>query len=81
MVSKLVEHLPRQQFKIKIQAAVGSKILARGSIKPFRKDVTCYGWDMTRKQKLLKRQAEGKKLLRSIGIIEVSKDTSIKLLT
>ena len=83
VVEKLVEHLPRQQYKIKVQAAVGSKILARGDIKPFRKDVTakCYGGDMSRKMKLLKYQAEGKKRLRSIGNIEVSKDTFIKLLT
>ena len=83
MVNKLVENLPRQQFKIKVQAACGSKIIARDDIKPYRKDVTakCYGGDVRRKMKLLKFQAEGKKRMKSIGNIEVSKDVFIKLLT
>ena len=83
LVSKLKECLPRQQFNIKIQAASGSKILARDDIKAYKKDVTakCYGGDVRRKMKLLAYQAEGKARLKSIGKIEVSKDTFVKLLT
>ena len=83
MVNKLQENIPRQQFKIKIQATCGSHILARQDINPYRKDVTakCYGGDVTRKMKLLKHQAEGKKRLRSFGNIDISKETFIKLLT
>jgi translation elongation factor EF-4 len=66
-----------------LQAAVGSKILAREDLKAYRKDVTakCYGGDIRRKMKLLTKQAEGKKRLRTIGKIEIEKDTFIKLLT
>jgi len=83
MVDKLVENLPRQQFKIKVQAVTGSKVWARGDVKPYRKDVTakCYGGDITRKMKLLKYQAEGKKRMKAIGNVEVSKEAFIKLLT
>ncbi|XP_076458325.1 translation factor Guf1, mitochondrial-like [Babylonia areolata] len=79
---KLRDTIPRQQFGIVIQAAVGSKILVREDIKPFRKDVTakCYGGDISRKMKLLKRQAEGKKKMRKIGNIDVPKDAFIKVL-
>ena len=83
IVLKLKDSLPRQQFNIKIQAVSGSKILARDDIKAYRKDVTskCYGGDVRRKMKLLANQAEGKARLKSIGIIEVSKDAFVKLLT
>ena len=83
MASKLKENLPRQQFGIKIQAASGSHILAREDIKPYRKDVVakCYGGDIRRKMKLLKFQAEGKKRLKTIGKIDIPKETFIKLLT
>lgn len=79
---KLAEHLTRQQFAIKIQACVGSKILARSNIKAYRKDVTAklYGGDRTRAMKLLARQAEGKKKLRMIGNIEISPETFINVL-
>ncbi|KAL8592717.1 hypothetical protein ACOMHN_037657 [Nucella lapillus] len=79
---KLRDTIPRQQFGIAVQGAVGSKILAREDIRPFRKDVTakCYGGDISRKMKLLKRQAEGKKKMRKIGNIEIPKDTFIKVL-
>ena len=82
IVSKLKDSLPRQQFAIKIQAASGSKILARDDIKPYKKDVTakCYGGDMRRKMKLLNLQAKGKERMRTYGKIEISKDTFIKLL-
>ena len=86
VVSKLKDNLPRQQFAIKIQAAAGAKILARDDIKPFKKDVlaklkTIGSGDVGRKNKLLKYQKEGKTRLKSIGKIEISKDTFIKLLT
>ena len=75
--------LLRQQFNITIQAAVRGKILARTDIKPLRKDVTakCYGGDVSRKMKLLKNQAEGKKRMKMIGNIEIAKETFIKILT
>ncbi|CAG2160783.1 unnamed protein product, partial [Oppiella nova] len=81
MCAKLKECLHQQQFKIKIQASVGGKIIAREDIKAFRKDVTAklYGGDDTRRQKLLKRQAEGKRRLRRIGNIEISAETLINV--
>jgi len=83
VVANLREELPRQQFNIAIQAAVRGKVLARTDIKPSRKDVTakCYGGDMSRKMKLLKNQAEGKKRMKMVGNIEIAKETFIKILT
>ncbi|KAL5011724.1 hypothetical protein ScPMuIL_010275 [Solemya velum] len=80
--SKLKETIPRQLFKISIQAAVGSKFIAREDIPALKKDVLakCYGGDISRKMKLLKRQAEGKKRMRKIGNIDVPKDAFIKVL-
>uniref|UniRef100_A0A2K5BY35 GTP binding elongation factor GUF1 n=1 Tax=Aotus nancymaae TaxID=37293 RepID=A0A2K5BY35_AOTNA len=82
MCERLKDCLPRQLFEIAIQASIGSKIIARETVKAYRKNVLakCYGGDITRKMKLLKRQAEGKKKLRKIGNIEVPKDTFIKVL-
>ncbi|XP_053433592.1 translation factor GUF1, mitochondrial isoform X7 [Nycticebus coucang] len=79
---RLKDSLPRQLFEIAIQAALGSKIIARETVKAYRKNVLakCYGGDITRKMKLLKRQAEGKKKLRKIGNIEVPKEAFIKVL-
>lgn len=79
---KLAEHLQRQQFKVKIQAVIGSKVVGRSDIKAYRKDVTAklYGGDSTRRMKLLARQAEGKKKLRMVGNIEISPDTFINVL-
>ncbi|XP_063475552.1 translation factor GUF1, mitochondrial isoform X3 [Symphalangus syndactylus] len=79
---RLRDSLPRQLFEIAIQAAIGSKIIARETVKAYRKNVLakCYGGDITRKMKLLKRQAEGKKKLRKIGNVEVPKDAFIKVL-
>lgn len=79
---RLKDSLPRQLFEIAVQAAVGSKVIARETVKAYRKNVLakCYGGDITRKMKLLKRQAEGKKKLRKIGNIEIPKDAFIKVL-
>ena len=83
VVLNLKEELPKQQFNIIIQAAVRGKVLARADIKPLRKDVTakCYGGDVSRKMKLLKSQAEGKRRMKMIGNIEIAKETFIKILT
>ena len=83
LVARLEENIPRQQFAIKVQASVRSKILARGDIKPVRKDVTakCYGGDLTRKMKLLRHQAEGKKRMKMVGKIQLTQDVFKKLLS
>lgn len=82
MVHKLKEMIPRQMVQIAIQACVGSKVLARETLKAYRKDVTAklYGGDVTRRMKLLKQQAEGKKKMRTIANIDVPKDTFINVL-
>jgi translation elongation factor EF-4 len=83
VVQKLSELIPRQQYEVKIQAVVNSKILARGNIKPVRKDVTakCYGGDLSRQMKLLKYQAEGKKRMKMVGKVQLSQDVFRKLLS
>lgn len=82
IVEKLKTLIPRQNFEIKIQAAVGAKIIASERISPFRKDVTSglYGGDVTRKNKLLDKQKKGKKKMKSIGRVEVPTDVFIKVL-
>lgn len=82
LVEKLRDQIPQKQFKIAIQAKIGGKILARENIKAMRKDVTakCYGGDQTRKIKLLKQQAEGKKRIRDTAKIEINKNVLINIL-